>query len=28
LSIHWAGEGESVIMTGPATTAFEGWIEL
>ena len=28
LSIHWAGEGESVIMTGPATTVFEGWIEL
>jgi diaminopimelate epimerase len=29
LSVHWAGEGESVIMTGPAATAvFEGWIEL
>jgi diaminopimelate epimerase len=28
LSIHWAGEGESVVMTGPATTVFEGWIEL
>ena len=27
LSIHWAGEGESVTMTGPATTVFEGWIE-
>ena len=28
LSIHWAGEGESVTLTGPATTVFEGWIEL
>ena len=28
LSIHWVGEGESVTMTGPATTVFEGWIEL
>ena len=28
LTIHWAGEGESVTMTGPATTVFEGWIEL
>ncbi|MCB1777754.1 MAG: diaminopimelate epimerase [Candidatus Competibacteraceae bacterium] len=28
LEIHWAGEGESVLMTGPATTIFEGWIEL
>lgn len=28
LEIHWAGEGESVMMTGPATTVFEGWIEL
>ena len=27
LSIHWAGEGESVTLTGPATTVFEGWIE-
>lgn len=26
LNIHWAGEGESVMMTGPATTVFEGWI--
>ena len=26
LSIHWAGEGEPVMMTGPATTVFEGWI--
>jgi diaminopimelate epimerase len=26
LTIHWAGEGESVTMTGPATTVFEGWI--
>ena len=28
LSIHWAGEGESVTLTGPATTVFEGGIEL
>ncbi|HRY15378.1 MAG: diaminopimelate epimerase [Candidatus Competibacteraceae bacterium] len=28
LEIHWAGEGESVLMTGPAATIFEGWIEL
>lgn len=28
LEIHWAGEGESVMMTGPATTVFEGRIEL
>ncbi|MFO1371694.1 MAG: diaminopimelate epimerase [Candidatus Competibacteraceae bacterium] len=28
LTIHWAGEGESVTMTGPAVTVFEGWIEL
>ena len=28
LEIHWAGEGESVMMTGPAVTVFEGWIEL
>ncbi len=28
LSIHWAGEGESVIMVGPVATVFEGWIEL
>ena len=27
LDIHWAGEGESVTMTGPAVTVFEGWIE-
>lgn len=27
LTIHWAGEGESVMMTGPAITVFEGWIE-
>lgn len=27
LTIHWAGEGESVMMTGPAATVFEGWIE-
>ncbi len=28
LSIHWAGEGESVTLTGPAATVFEGGIEL
>ncbi len=27
LDIHWAGEGEAVALTGPATTVFEGWIE-
>jgi len=27
LSIHWAGEGESVTMTGSATTVFEGQLE-
>lgn len=27
LDIHWAGEGESVTMTGPAVKVFEGWIE-
>ena len=27
LTIHWAGEGETVTMTGPAVTVFEGWIE-
>jgi diaminopimelate epimerase len=27
LTVHWAGEGESVTMTGPAATVFEGWIE-
>lgn len=28
LVIHWAGEGEAVWMTGPATTVFEGRIPL
>lgn len=28
LSIAWAGEGTSVMMTGPAQTVFEGTIEL
>ena len=28
LSIEWAGGGSSVLMTGPATTVFEGEIEL
>ncbi|RUQ33598.1 MAG: diaminopimelate epimerase [Candidatus Competibacteraceae bacterium] len=27
LTVHWAGEGGSVTMTGPATTVFEGWID-
>ncbi|MDS4022413.1 MAG: diaminopimelate epimerase [Candidatus Competibacter sp.] len=27
LTVHWAGEGESVVMIGPAATVFEGWIE-
>ena len=28
LSIHWPGPGQPVIMTGPATTVFEGQIQL
>jgi diaminopimelate epimerase len=28
LRIRWAGEGEPVWMTGPATTVFEGRIDL
>ncbi len=28
LTLSWAGEGEPVYMTGPATTVFEGKIEL
>ena len=28
LSLQWAGEGEPVMMTGPATIVFEGKIEL
>ena len=28
LQVHWAGEGESVIMTGPAAMVFEGSIRL
>lgn len=28
LSIHWAGEGTPVLMTGPAETVFEGHITL
>jgi len=28
LSINWAGEGQSVWMSGPATTVYEGQIEL
>ncbi len=27
LNVHWAGEGEAVMMSGPAETVFEGWIE-
>ena len=27
LTVHWAGEGESVNLIGPAMTVFEGWIE-
>ena len=27
LTVHWAGEGEGVTMSGPAETVFEGWIE-
>ena len=28
LTLSWAGEGEPIYMTGPATTVFEGKIEL
>lgn len=28
LSIHWAGVGHAVLMTGPAVTVFEGEIEI
>lgn len=28
LTIHWAGEGQPVMMTGPAVTVFEGEISL
>ena len=28
LDIHWEGEGRPVLMTGPATTVFEGEIDL
>jgi diaminopimelate epimerase len=28
LTIAWAGEGEPVMMTGPATTVFEGTLDL
>ncbi|MDX1505788.1 MAG: diaminopimelate epimerase [Spongiibacter sp.] len=28
LSIHWSGPGHPVIMTGPATTVFEGQIQV
>ncbi len=28
LTVHWAGEGETVTMNGPAEAVFEGWVEL
>jgi diaminopimelate epimerase len=28
LSISWAGEGQPVLLTGPAVTVFEGEIEI
>jgi len=28
LSIEWQGEGHPVMMTGPATTVFEGQIQI
>jgi len=28
LTIEWQGEGQPVLMTGPATTVFEGDIEV
>jgi diaminopimelate epimerase len=28
LQIEWRGEGQPVMMTGPATTVFEGHIQL
>jgi len=28
LSIQWAGEGRTLLMTGPATTVFDGKINL
>jgi len=28
LTIEWAGEGQPVLMTGPAVTVFEGEIEV
>ena len=28
LEIAWAGEGQAVMMTGPATTVFEGTVRL
>jgi len=28
LTIDWPGEGQSVIMTGPATTVFHGRIKI
>jgi len=28
LSIDWQGAGQPVIMTGPATTVFEGQIQI
>jgi diaminopimelate epimerase len=28
LSIEWQGDGTPVLMTGPATTVYEGTLEL
>ncbi|NEJ91563.1 diaminopimelate epimerase, partial [Rhizobium leguminosarum] len=28
LTIAWAGDGQPVMMTGPATTVFEGTLDL
>ena len=28
LSIHWSGEGQTLLMTGPATTVFDGKINI
>ena len=28
LTVSWAGEGEPVYMTGPATTVYEGLIDI
>jgi diaminopimelate epimerase len=28
LTIEWAGEGQPVLMTGPATTVFQGEVDV